>query len=61
MNRLKSKVAIVTRAALGLGRATVVRMAEEGACVAIFDMLDEGGQASANQLTARSADDIPKE
>jgi NAD(P)-dependent dehydrogenase (short-subunit alcohol dehydrogenase family) len=45
MNRLRGKVAAVTGAALGLGPATVVRMAEEGATVAVLDVLDEAGQA----------------
>lgn len=53
MNRLKDKVCIVTGAALGLGRATVVRMAEEGAKVAALDMLDAEGGALAQDLSAR--------
>jgi NAD(P)-dependent dehydrogenase (short-subunit alcohol dehydrogenase family) len=43
MNRLKDKVAIVTGAARGLGRATAVRMAEEGGAVAVLDLHDEVG------------------
>jgi NAD(P)-dependent dehydrogenase (short-subunit alcohol dehydrogenase family) len=35
MNRLQGKIANVTGATLGLGRAMVVRMAEEGASVAV--------------------------
>ncbi|OGB25297.1 MAG: short-chain dehydrogenase [Burkholderiales bacterium RIFCSPLOWO2_02_FULL_57_36] len=53
MNRLNSKTAIVTGAALGLGRAMVIRMAEEGAAVAAVDVLDEEGQALASELHAR--------
>ncbi|MGZ5928862.1 MAG: SDR family NAD(P)-dependent oxidoreductase, partial [Rhizomicrobium sp.] len=45
MNRLSGKVAIITGAALGLGRATAQRMAEEGASVAILDVLDPEGAA----------------
>ena len=53
MNRLQGKMAIVTGAALGLGRAMVVRMAEEGASVAVLDMLDEVGQTLAAELDGR--------
>ena len=53
MDRLKGKVAIVTGAALGLGRATAVRMAEEGAAVALLDLHDEQGRALAEELGKR--------
>ncbi|HEX5776636.1 MAG TPA: glucose 1-dehydrogenase [Caulobacteraceae bacterium] len=53
MNRLKNKVAAITGAALGLGRATAIRMAEEGASVALLDILDDAGAALAAELTGR--------
>lgn len=53
MNRLTGKVAIVTGAALGLGRAASIRMAEEGAKVAIFDMLDKEGRELEAELRVR--------
>lgn len=53
MNRLAGKVAIITGAALGLGKATATRMAEEGAAVAVLDMHDKEGQALADALTGR--------
>ena len=56
MDRLKGKVAAITGAALGLGRATAIRMAEEGAAVAVLDVLDEEGAALAAALSAR---DLP--
>src|ERR1700679_3994521 len=40
MNRVKNKVAIVTSGALGLGRAAAIRLAEEGARVALTDISD---------------------
>ena len=46
MNRLAGKVAIVTGACLGIGRAVATRMVEEGARVALLDVIDaEGGVA----------------
>lgn len=53
MNRLSGKVALITGAALGLGRATALRMAEEGAKVAILDVLDSDGRAFEKELTGR--------
>lgn len=53
MDRLKDKVAVITGAALGLGRATAIRMAEEGAAVALLDVLDAEGAALAQALSDR--------
>ncbi len=52
MNRLAGKVAIITGAALGLGRAACIRMAGEGASIAVLDMLEAEGQALAAELAA---------
>jgi NAD(P)-dependent dehydrogenase (short-subunit alcohol dehydrogenase family) len=54
MNRLKGMVAAITGASLGLGRATAIRMAEEGAAVAVLDVLEAEGTALADELVARS-------
>jgi len=53
MDRLKHKVAIVTGAALGLGRAIATRMAQEGAAVALLDLHDDVGRDLAGDLSAR--------
>ena len=52
MNRLADMTAIVTGGAVGIGRACVIRMAEEGAKVAVFDRDEAEGHALANDLTA---------
>lgn len=51
MKRLANKVVAITGGAVGLGRAMALRMAGEGASVAILDILDEEGAALADQLT----------
>jgi NAD(P)-dependent dehydrogenase (short-subunit alcohol dehydrogenase family) len=53
MSRLAGKSAIVTGGAVGIGRACVERMAQEGAKVAIFDILESKGSALAAELSAR--------
>lgn len=50
MGRLAGKVAIVTGGARGMGEATVRLMVEEGARVLIGDVLDDAGQAVADEL-----------
>ena len=53
MNRLSGKTAIVTGGAVGIGQACVERMAQEGAKVAIFDVLETEGEALASDLAAQ--------
>lgn len=43
MKRLESRVALVTGAASGIGRAAALRLASEGAAVLITDINEEGG------------------
>jgi len=48
--RLKDKITIITGAAHGIGKAYARRFAEEGAHVAIADIDDEGGEATAQAI-----------
>jgi NAD(P)-dependent dehydrogenase (short-subunit alcohol dehydrogenase family) len=53
MKRVDKKTCIVTGAALGIGKACAQRLADEGANIALFDMLDDAGNALAKELQAR--------
>lgn len=51
-SRLRDKVAIVTGAAQGIGRATARRLAQEGAHVVVTDISATGAERTYGELTA---------
>ena len=51
MNRLDGRVALITGAASGIGKATAQRLASEGAAVLITDIAAEAGEATVKEIT----------
>ena len=49
--KLQGKVAIVTGAAQGMGRAIAMRYAQEGASVVVADLNQDTSQATADEIT----------
>ncbi|HZO80413.1 MAG TPA: SDR family oxidoreductase [Candidatus Binataceae bacterium] len=52
MGRLDGKVAVITGAASGMGRATALRFAREGAAVVVADLNSQGAEAVTSEIAA---------
>ena len=52
MNGLKDRVAVITGGADGIGRATAMRFAQEGAVVVIWDMNEEKGKQTTAEINS---------
>lgn len=51
MKRLANKVAVITGGARGIGKATAEKFGAEGAAICIWDVLEEVGAETVNELT----------
>jgi NAD(P)-dependent dehydrogenase (short-subunit alcohol dehydrogenase family) len=56
MKRLEGRVALVTGAGSGIGRATARRLADEGARVVVTDINEEGGKTTVDALLDEGAE-----
>jgi len=52
MGKLDGKVAVITGAASGMGRATALRFAKEGAAVVVSDLNSQAGEATISEIAA---------
>lgn len=50
MERFEGRTALVTGGASGIGRATAIRLASEGAAVIVTDLDEEGGNAAVGEI-----------
>ncbi len=57
-NRLKDKVAIITGGGAGIGQATAILFAEEGAKVVIGDVDEIGGEATAAEIKSAGGEAV---
>ena len=58
MNRMRGKSAIVTGGALGIGRACALKLAKEGAVVAVTDLDVDKGSIVVDEIRGRGGEAI---
>ena len=56
--RVEGKVALVTGGASGIGRATALTFAREGAKLVVADMNEDGGQQTVHMITENGGEAI---
>ena len=56
--RVAGKVALVTGGASGIGRATALTFAREGAKLVVADMNEDGGQQTVHMITEQGGEAI---
>ena len=59
--RLKDKVALITGAGSGIGQATAVLFAREGAKVAVVDLREDAAKATAEQIEKSGGQALPNQ
>ena len=58
MSRVRGKVAIVTGGALGIGRASALKLAQEGAAVVVTDVDATNGPVAVQEITSQGGNAI---
>lgn len=56
--RLQGKIAIITGAGSGMGRATAIRFTEEGAKVVVADINEEGGRETVEMIKSNGGEAV---